>query len=60
MVVEMNLVPGLLHGEVGGGYGAAADASRRNSADRREIGAACVFHRHGREVVDRRWSEGRA
>lgn len=52
MVLEVDVAPGLVHGDVDEGYGAVADASRRNVAERGHIGAAGVVHRNGREVVD--------
>ncbi len=51
-VLEVDGAPGLVHGDVDEGYGAVADACRRNVAERGEIGAAGVVHRNGREVVD--------
>ena len=51
-MLEVDGAPGLVHGDVDEGYGAVADASRRNVAERGEIGAAGVVHRNGREVVD--------
>ena len=52
MVLKVDVDPGLVHGDVDEGYGAVADAFRRNFAERGEIGAACVVHRDGRKVVD--------
>ena len=52
MVLKVDVSPGLVHGDVDEGYGAVADAFRRNFAERGEIGAACVVHRDGRKVVD--------
>ncbi len=51
-VLEVDGAPGLVHGDVDEGYGAVADACRRNVAERGGIGAAGVVHRNGREVVD--------
>jgi CubicO group peptidase (beta-lactamase class C family) len=39
-------------GDVEAGFGAVADAFRRNFSDRRELGAACAVVRDGRTVVD--------
>ena len=52
MVLTVDVAPDLVHGDVDEGYGAVADAFRRNFAERGEIGAACVVHRDGRKVVD--------
>jgi CubicO group peptidase (beta-lactamase class C family) len=42
----------LMHGDVDEGYAPVADAFRRNFTERGDIGAACVFYRDGRKVVD--------
>jgi CubicO group peptidase (beta-lactamase class C family) len=42
----------LVQGDVDEGYGAVADAFRRNVSERGEIGAACAFYQDGRKVVD--------
>ena len=42
----------LIRGDVDEGYGAVADAFRRNFRERGEIGAACGVYRDGRKVVD--------
>lgn len=52
MVLKVAVAPHLVHGDVDEGYGAVADAFRRNFAERGEIGAACAFYREGRKVVD--------
>lgn len=39
-------------GNVDEGYGAVADAFRRNFDEHREVGAACAVFRDGRKVVD--------
>jgi CubicO group peptidase (beta-lactamase class C family) len=39
-------------GDVEDGYGAVADAFRRNFAERKEVGAAVAVYRDGRKVVD--------
>ncbi len=52
MVLKVAVPPGLIHGGVEEGYGAVADAFRRNFAQRGEIGAACAAYVDGRKVVD--------
>jgi hypothetical protein len=52
MVLRINVPMTLLHGDVDEGYGAVADAFRRNFADGLEIGAACAVYRDGVKVVD--------
>jgi CubicO group peptidase (beta-lactamase class C family) len=52
VVLEVDVPTDLVQGEVDEGYGAVADAFRRNFAERGEIGAACAFYRDGRKVVD--------
>src|SRR4051812_14072606 len=52
MVLRVDVSAGLVRGDVDEGYGAVADAFRRNFAARHEIGAACVVYRGGRKVVD--------
>src|SRR5262249_12974126 len=52
MVFKVDVPPHLVHGETDEGYGAVADAFRRNFAERHEIGAACAIYRDGRKVVD--------
>ena len=42
----------LVRGDVAGGYGAVADAFRRNFTDRKELGAAIAVVRDGEMVVD--------
>lgn len=42
----------LIHGDVAEGYGAVADAFRRNFTDRKELGAAIAVVRDGEVVVD--------
>jgi CubicO group peptidase (beta-lactamase class C family) len=51
-MLQVDVSPDLIHGEVDEGYGRVADAFRRNFAERDEIGAACSFYREGRKVVD--------
>lgn len=52
MVLKVDVPAGMVHGDVDEGYGAVADAFRRNFAERHEIGAACAVYRHGKRVVD--------
>lgn len=52
MVLKVDVPANLLGGGVDEGYGAVADAFRRNFAERGEIGAACAVYRDGRKVVD--------
>jgi CubicO group peptidase (beta-lactamase class C family) len=51
-MLQVDVAPDLVHGDVDEGYGRVADAFRRNFAERGEIGAACAFYRDGRKVVD--------
>jgi CubicO group peptidase (beta-lactamase class C family) len=51
-MLQVDVAPDLIHGDVEEGYGRVADAFRRNFAERGEIGAACAFFRDGRKVVD--------
>ena len=52
MVFRVDVPPDTVEGGVDEGYGAVADAFRRNFAERGEIGAACAAYRDGRKVVD--------
>jgi len=52
VVLKVSVPPELVLGDVDEGYGAVADAFRRNFAERGEIGAACAVYRDGRKVVD--------
>ncbi len=52
MVLKVDVPADLIAGDVDEGYGAVADAFRRNFAERGEIGAACAVYRDGRKVVD--------
>lgn len=52
MVLKVDVPPELIHGDVEEGYGAVADAFRRNFAERGEVGAACAVYREGQKVVD--------
>lgn len=52
MVLKIDVPKTLVHGAVDEGYGAVADAFRRNFADGREVGAACAVYRDGVKVVD--------
>ncbi|GIH11052.1 serine hydrolase [Rhizocola hellebori] len=52
MVLKVDVPSDLVAGDVDEGYGAVADAFRRNFAQRGEIGAACAVYRDGRKVVD--------
>jgi CubicO group peptidase (beta-lactamase class C family) len=52
VVLRVQVPPDLVCGDVDEGYGAVADAFRRNFARGEEIGAACAIYRDGRPVVD--------
>lgn len=52
MVLRVEVPASLVCGDVDEGYGAVADAFRRNFARGEEIGAACAIFRDGRPVVD--------
>jgi CubicO group peptidase (beta-lactamase class C family) len=52
MVLRVEVPADLVRGDVDEGYGAVADAFRRNFADGQEVGAACAIYRDGRPVVD--------
>jgi CubicO group peptidase (beta-lactamase class C family) len=52
MVLKVDVPLGLVRGDVDEGYGAVADAFRRNFAEGDEVGAACAVYRDGRKVVD--------
>ena len=52
MPVKVDVPLMLLRGDVDEGYGAVADAFRRNFAERGEVGAACAVFRDGKKVVD--------
>ncbi|MEV4138320.1 serine hydrolase domain-containing protein [Dactylosporangium sp. NPDC049742] len=52
MVFTVDVPAELVQGDADEGYGAVADAFRRNFAERGEIGAACAVYRDGRKVVD--------
>ncbi|MFG1607288.1 serine hydrolase domain-containing protein [Actinoplanes sp. NPDC049265] len=52
MVYKIDVPARMVGGDVDEGYGAVADAFRRNFADHHEIGAACVVYHGGRKVVD--------
>ncbi|HTI76237.1 MAG TPA: serine hydrolase domain-containing protein, partial [Mycobacterium sp.] len=49
---RFTIPPDLIGGDVDEGYGAVADAFRRNLASGTEIGAAVAVYRDGRKVVD--------
>jgi CubicO group peptidase (beta-lactamase class C family) len=51
-VLQVEVAPALVRGNVDEGYGPVADAFRRNFAERGEIGAACAVYRDGKKVVD--------
>jgi hypothetical protein len=48
----VDVLPELIHRDVGEGYGPVADAYRRNSQSTARSGAACSVYRDGRKVVD--------
>jgi CubicO group peptidase (beta-lactamase class C family) len=52
MVFKIDVPAALVQGDVDEGYGAVADAFRRNFAEGREVGAACAVYRDGVKVVD--------
>ena len=52
MVLKVDVPADAVSGDADEGYGAVADAFRRNFAERGEIGAACCVYREGRKVVD--------
>lgn len=52
MTLKVDVPPDLVRGDVDEGYGAVADAFRRNFAERGEVGAACAAYRDGVKVVD--------
>jgi CubicO group peptidase (beta-lactamase class C family) len=52
MAQRMTIPPDLIGGDVDEGYGAVADAFRRNLAGGTEVGAAVAVYRDGRKVVD--------
>jgi CubicO group peptidase (beta-lactamase class C family) len=52
VVLTVEVPSGLLHGDVDEGFGAVADAFRRNFTNGSEVGAACAIHLEGRKVVD--------
>jgi CubicO group peptidase (beta-lactamase class C family) len=52
MTLRVRVPADLVGGGVDDGYGAVADAFRRNFTERGEVGAACVVVRDGRTVVD--------
>lgn len=52
MVLKIDVPMALVRGAVEEGYGAVADAFRRNFADGKEVGAACAVYRDGVKVVD--------
>ena len=52
MAVRLRNRGGAVSGDVDAGYGAVADAFRRNLDDGRETGAAVAVYRDGRKVVD--------
>src|ERR1700754_4844707 len=52
MAQRIKIPPDLMAGDVDEGYGAVADAFRRNLTSGREIGAAVAVYRDGRKVVD--------
>lgn len=51
-MIKVDVAPDLVHGDVEEGFGAVADAFRRNFAAGGEVGAACAIHLEGRKVVD--------
>jgi CubicO group peptidase (beta-lactamase class C family) len=52
MTLRVRVPAELMGGGADEGYGAVADAFRRNFTERGEVGAACVVVRDGRTVVD--------
>jgi CubicO group peptidase (beta-lactamase class C family) len=52
VVLRVKVPSGLVCGEVDEGYGAVADAFRRNFERGEEIGAGCAIYLDGRPVVD--------
>jgi CubicO group peptidase (beta-lactamase class C family) len=52
MVLKVEVPPDLVCGDVDEGFGAVADAFRRNLSTGQEIGAACTIEIDGRRVVD--------
>jgi CubicO group peptidase (beta-lactamase class C family) len=52
MAQKIKISPDLIGGDVDEGYGAVADAFRRNLSSGNEIGAAVAVYRDGRKVVD--------
>jgi CubicO group peptidase (beta-lactamase class C family) len=52
VVLRVEVPSELVRGDVDEGYGAVADAFRRNFARGEEIGAACAIYQDGRAVVD--------
>ena len=52
MAQRIKIAPDLMAGDVDEGYGAVADAFRRNLASGMEVGAAVAVYRDGRKVVD--------
>jgi CubicO group peptidase (beta-lactamase class C family) len=54
VVLRVKVPSELVCGDVDEGYGAVADAFRRNFARGEEIGAACAIYQDGRAVVDLR------
>lgn len=51
-MLKVDVPEDLIRGDVDEGYGAVADAFRRNFSEKGEIGAACAIYRNGRKVVD--------
>lgn len=52
MVLEVDVPPDLIDGDVDEGYGKVADAFRANFAAGREVGGAVTVYRDGVKVVD--------
>ncbi len=52
MAQSTKMPPDLMGGDVDEGYGAVADAFRRNLSSGNEVGAAVAVYRDGRKVVD--------
>jgi len=52
MAQRIKIPPDLMAGDVDEGYGAVADAFRRNLSSGDEVGAAVAVYRDGRKVVD--------
>src|SRR4029077_12840128 len=52
MAQRIKIPPDLMAGDVDEGYGAVADAFRRNLSSGDEVGAAVAVYRDGRQGVD--------